>query len=98
MMFKKIVISTLLSILVFLNLAAAVPPSHFHVEGTVTEAGTHLPVVGAVVKLGSDYLWTTTDMDGSFTFDNVQKGDWTIAVSCLGYVSTTKQIRVCRMS
>lgn len=94
MMFKKIVISLLLSVLIFTDLDAAVPPTHFHVEGTVTEAGSNLPVVGAVVKLGSDYLWTTTDMDGFFSFDNVQKGDWVLEAGCLGYVSVTRQIRV----
>ena len=57
--------------------------------GTVTEHGSDLPIIGAVVKLGGDYLWTTTDIDGAFEFENVQRGEWQLEVSCLGYVTAT---------
>lgn len=66
----------------------------FDVEGMVVEVGTGMPVVGAVVRIGSDYLWTTTDMDGAFSFTDVQKGDWAMEVTCLGYVAAKKDIRV----
>lgn len=103
-MLKKIIIS-LLTVLMLQGLsslastateahAPSSPPKDFHLEGIVTEAGTNLPVVGAVVKVGSDYLWTTTDMDGAFSFSHVQKGDWILEVSCLGYVSVARDIRV----
>ena len=62
--------------------------------GTVTEHGSDLPVIGAVVKLGGDYLWTTTDIDGIFEFENVQRGEWQLEVSCLGYVTASMTIDV----
>ena len=62
------------------------------VTGRVVEAGTGLPVAGAVVKLGEDYLWTISDADGNFEFDKVQKGDYILEASCLGYVSATTRI------
>ena len=55
-------------------------------SGTVTEYGTGLPVVGAAVQLGEDYLWTTTDIDGNFSFEKIQPGTYVLEVSCLGYV------------
>ena len=62
------------------------------VSGKIVEAGTGAPVIGAVVKLGEDYLWTTSDLDGLFAFDKVQKGDYVLEVTCLGYVSVAMEI------
>ena len=64
------------------------------VSGKIVEAGTGAPVIGAVVKLGEDYLWTTSDLDGLFAFDKVQKGDYVLEVTCLGYVSVTMELDV----
>lgn len=101
-MFRRFVISVLfaLSLQGFQSAATAATsssrpvPQYFHLDGIVTEAGTNMPVVGAVVKVGSDYLWTTTDMDGYFSFSDVQRGEWILEVSCLGYVTVTEEIRV----
>ncbi|MBR5836493.1 MAG: TonB-dependent receptor [Bacteroidales bacterium] len=62
--------------------------------GIVTEHESGLPVIGAVVKIGGDYLWTTTDIDGAFRFDNVQRGEWHLEVSCLGYVTVKMELDV----
>ena len=62
------------------------------VTGKIVEAGTGQPIAGAVVKLGKDYLWTISDVDGHFAFDKVQKGDYILEASCLGYVSATVSI------
>ncbi len=63
------------------------------ISGTVKEAGTDEPIIGAILKLGEDYLWTTSDIDGNFRFENVQKGDYTLETSCLGYVSATTEVK-----
>ena len=52
--------------------APGTPKGHL-VVGCVLEAGTQVPVIGAAVKLGDDYLWAITDAEGSFVFENVQK-------------------------
>ena len=62
------------------------------VSGIVREAGTQEPVIGAVVRLGEDYLWTTTDADGLFSFEKVQRGDYVMEVSCLGYVTVSLEV------
>lgn len=62
------------------------------VEGVVTDADGGAPVIGAVVRLGEDYLWTTTGLDGEFVFDDVQKGKYVMEVSCLGYVPVSLEI------
>ncbi len=74
--------------------SASLPPERYSVGGIVTEAGTGAPVAGAVVRLGKDYLWTTTGPDGSFLFDNVQKGQYSLESSCLGYVTVSISINV----
>ena len=86
----------LISILVFLAAVTATSgaPKGYLVEGCVLEAKTQAPVVGAAVRLGEDYLWAITDIDGNFTFENVQPGKYTLEASCLGYVSISTEIDV----
>ena len=60
--------------------------------GAVAEYGTDIPVIGAAVRLGEDYLWTTTDVDGRFAFDKIQPGKYVLEVSCLGYVTAAVEV------
>ena len=64
------------------------------VSGRITEAGSGDPVIGAVVRIGTDYLWASTDIEGRFTFDNVESGKHILEASCLGYVSVSIEIDV----
>ena len=86
----------LISLTLLLTAALTSPgaPRGHLVEGCVLEAGTQAPVIGAAVKLGDDYLWAITDAEGSFVFENVQKGEYVLEVSCLGYVSVSAVIDV----
>ena len=61
-------------------------------SGTVVEYGSGLPVIGAALQIGEDYLWTTTGLDGEFSFDHVQAGDYILEVSCLGYVTSSVKV------
>lgn len=74
--------------------ASHAPQKKYSVSGCVSEAGTGVPVIGAIVRLGSDYLWTTAGTDGNFAFDNVYEGTYTIEVSCLGYVTLSTEVKV----
>ncbi len=93
-MLKRLLIILFATIAILTDLAAAEASRGYSVEGVVLEAETQTPVIGAVVRIGSDYLWTTTDIDGAFSFVNVEKGGWTVEVSCLGYVSMTAELKV----
>ena len=64
------------------------------VSGRITEAGSGDPVIGAVVRIGEDYLWAVTDTEGYYVFENVQPGKHQLEASCLGYVSVTLEIDV----
>lgn len=66
----------------------------YEVCGIVLEAGTETPVPGAAVKIGEDYLWAVTDVDGTFTLNNVQPGEWVIEVSCLGYQTASVTVKI----
>ena len=82
----------MLLILGFAEVFAAEPGRYVLLTGTVTEYGTDLPVIGAAVQLGEDYLWTTTDMDGHFALEKIQSGSYVLEVSCLGYVTVSMEI------
>lgn len=72
--------------------AAGAEAHGIYVDGKVIDAVSNDAVAGAVVRLGEDYLWTTTDADGNFAFDDVQKGKYIMEVSCLGYVTVTVEV------
>ena len=91
-MIRRLLIS--LAVLLTAALTAPGTPKGHLVEGCVLEAGTQVPVIGAAVKLGDDYLWAITDAEGSFVFENVQKGEYVLEVSCLGYVTVSAVIDV----
>ena len=88
---KRLAVISLLALLPLLPVRAAEP---LRVGGVVLEAGTDEPVLGAVVRLDEHYLWAVTDVDGAFSMENVQQGSYTLEVSCLGYVTETRQISV----
>ena len=64
------------------------------VSGRIIDAGSGNPVIGAVVRIGTDYLWASTDIEGEFTFENVESGKHELEASCLGYVSVLMEIDV----
>lgn len=64
------------------------------VSGRITEKNSDIPVIGAAIRLGTDYLWTTSDSDGEFIFSKVQPGEYELVASCLGYVENTLVIDV----
>ena len=97
-MSDRIIITILAFCLSLLGFTANGAPKGHQVEGCVIEAESKAPVIGAAVRIGTDYLWTTTDIDGRFRFENVQSGEYELEVSCLGYVNyiATIDIRALR--
>lgn len=84
----------LLTTAILLLTAFCVSAQTWSVSGRILEAGSGDPVIGAVVRIGTDYLWASTDIEGKFTFDNVESGKHELEASCLGYVSVLMEIDV----
>jgi hypothetical protein len=55
------------------------------IAGSVREAGSDAPVVGAEVRLVGRSRPTYTGTDGGFTFDNINPGDYEIRVARIGF-------------
>ena len=63
------------------------------VSGTVTNALTGDPVVGATVAL-SDGMMRITDANGSFSYAIVLNGSYTLTVSAVGYTTQSQPVTV----
>jgi len=85
---------TILTLLLLCTALAANAAPGLRISGKVLEAGTDLPVPGAIVRLDNDYVWAVTTEDGSFSLEGVQRGTYTLEASCLGYVSYIKEIKI----
>ena len=66
------------------------------ISGVVTDKATGKPVEYATVVLESTAQWAVAGADGKFTINNVQSGKNIISISCLGYVTDTKEIIISR--
>ncbi len=62
------------------------------VKGTIVDHKTKEPLSGVAIRLGTDYLWTISDSNGAFAFENVMAGEYQLEVSCLGFVTETIKI------
>ena len=83
-----------LTAILLLMTAVCASAQSWSVSGRIREAGSEVPVIGAAIRLGADYLWTTSDAEGEFAFDKVQPGKYELEASCLGYVSVIVEIDV----
>ena len=54
-------------------------------EGTILDSktGETLPVV--VIHIKELNMWTTSNLEGAFSFKNIKPGTYTVTASCLGY-------------
>lgn len=62
-----------------------------NLKGTVKEAGSGEPLIGATVAVKGTQQGTVTDIDGNFTLNDV-KANGTLTVSYVGYVSAEVKI------
>lgn len=83
-----------LTTIILLMTALCLKAQGWSVSGKIIEARSGDPVIGAVVRIGEDYLWAIADAEGEFVFDNVQPGRQELEASCLGYVSVRMEIDV----
>ncbi len=62
------------------------------VQGVVREFGTNLPINQARVEILGTSLSTTTGLDGSYKLNDIQEGQYQIAVSKEGYQTVVRDL------
>lgn len=63
-------------------------------QGHITDQRTHQPLPGANVYLKNTLLGTSSQPDGTYLFNNLPEGKYTLVVSFLGYHTIQKEITV----
>lgn len=64
------------------------------IEGTVADAITKMPLVGATISINGTKKNTISDLDGKFAFSSLDSGQYTLSVSFTGYKSQQLSIIV----
>jgi len=59
------------------------------INGQITENATGLELAGAVVRIEPGGLYTTSNMLGFFSFNNLAAGDYTLTVNYVGFETKT---------
>lgn len=65
-----------------------------NINGTVTEAGSGEPIIGANLILEETNQGNATDLNGGYVIRGVEPGTYTLRVSSIGYLTVTEQITV----
>lgn len=58
--------------------------------GSVKDAKTQEPLIGATVLLESTNIGTTTDLDGRFSLENIPPKTYNVVISFVGYTPVTR--------
>ena len=77
-----------------LFLSVSLLAQNYTVSGTITDKASGKPVDFATVVLESSEQWAVADVKGVYTIKNVPAGKNKLSVSCLGYVTVTREITV----
>lgn len=64
------------------------------IRGTVTEAGSGEPIIGANLILMGTNQGNATDLNGDYVIRDVEPGTYTLRVSSVGFVTITEEITV----
>ena len=64
----------------------------YTISGVVLDKKSKKPVEFATILLTKTEQWAIADANGSFSIQNVQPGKNTLSISCLGYITDTKEI------
>ena len=85
-------ICRIISLLLWLAAPAAAFAQSFSISGTVTDKSTGEPVEYATVVVEATEQWAVADGKGRFTISNIRVSKTVISVSCLGYVTDSRDV------
>src|SRR5688500_16579705 len=66
----------------------------FSLRGTLSDERSGTPIEGASIIVKGTTNGSTTDAQGRFVIHGLQKGEVTIVVSYVGYLSKEKKLRI----
>jgi len=75
----------LIPIIAFLLPIASMSQEYYQISGVVENKETKERVVLVAIQILELNRWTTSNMEGEFTFEKVPAGQYTLQASCLGY-------------
>ena len=89
-------IKLILVVAAFFLMPVCLRAQGFTLSGTVVEKGTGDPVEFATIVVESTEQWAVADAKGRFTISNIHSTKSVITVSCLGYVSDSREVSFTR--
>ncbi len=90
-LYKKIVLVLLSA---FLSVLPLFSQETSRMEGTVTDKENGKPLVGVSLFLPEYNMWTTSDLDGRFHFENVPSGKTRLVAELLGMIKVEKEVNL----
>lgn len=88
---KSLIISILTILLLISN---AIASRAGNIKGSIVDAETKEPLIGAIVHLKELNISTTTNLEGVYEFKSIPSGNYTIQCKYLGYVALEKTVLV----
>ncbi len=85
-------------LLIILFISASYPQDTGEITGTVTDAATKEPVLGANIFIEGTDLGAASDLNGEFIIKNIPVGTYNLKASVIGYSSQVKTDIVVRTS
>lgn len=86
----------LISLMILLSSAVFSYAQTWTIRGKVIDKKTSKPIEYATVVLERTEQWAMANADGEFVITNVQSGKNVLSISCLGYVTDSKEIIISR--
>lgn len=86
--------SLLIILILFTGLTTAVFSQNGKITGKVLDASNGGVLPDAVIKIEGINKGTATDLDGSYTFENIAAGELSVKVSYVGYVTQSTSIKM----
>ena len=85
-----------ISLMLLLSSVAFAYAQTWTIRGKVIDKKTSKPIEYATVVLERTEQWAMANADGEFVITNVQSGRNVLNISCLGYITDSKEIIISR--